>query len=99
MPTGAEASRARGPRPIQRFPEPRACTRRQERWTLRVPGFESRHSCSGADDARAGEAIVKSAMVAAEECGQESKTRRRRQHKPHELANERAAQIERGRIG
>src|SRR6185436_15421408 len=50
---------------------------------------------SGADDAGAGEAVVDTTMIAAQ-YGKEPQAGGGRQHKPHQLPEERAAKVERG---
>src|SRR3989442_15619790 len=52
------------------------------------------------NDARTGEAVVESAMIAAEERGQETEAGRCGEHQPYQRAEKRAANIERRvRIG
>src|SRR5260221_9194387 len=95
------------------FPVQKGFIRSRERWRPEEPGFgiwapgfesqgpkpESRHSCRRANDPRPGEAIVKAAMVAAEEGRQKSEPGRRRQHEPHELAEEGMTEIQGVRFG
>src|SRR5437867_3167412 len=98
----ATAPRAASPRPIRTSLGRMGCSRRREPWRGAAPGFgiwESRLSCSGANDARAGEAIVETAIVAAEQRRDETEARRDGQQQPHELSQEGVAKIERARFG
>src|SRR5690349_9199617 len=68
----------------------------------RIPKPESRIPvlCGGANDAGAGEAIVKAAPIAAHDRGEEAEAGRDREQHPHERAQERATEVERGfRLG
>ena len=82
-----------GRRPIRTCPERTGRSRRRAPWTGARPGFgirdsglrdwrDSRPSCSSADDARAGEAIVEAAMVAAEQRGDETEAGRHGEQRP-----------------
>src|SRR5436309_7332683 len=54
---------------------------------------------SGADDTRAGEAVVDSTMIAAQ-YGEEAEAGGRHKHEPHQLSDEGAPKVERGtRLG
>ena len=107
------APRARGLRPIRTCRERTGCSRRRAPWHRSSAGIrDSGLGDSGfdpdrrlpsvmqcADDARAGEAIVEPAMVAAEQRRDETEARRHRQQEPHQLPQERVAEIERRRFG
>src|SRR4051812_12338519 len=87
------------------------CSRRPGPWQWREPGFgirdsgfvplESRfpnhepRSCSRSNDARAGEVIVQTAVIAGEDGRAEAESRRDREHGPHDRPQKRAAEIER----